>query len=189
MKLLDISEIIPCDLLYETMEFIWAKSLPHQPTLSFPVFPIVSNICLTKWPLPSTHVEIGSLLLLTLLTLGHTSCFGVHRSPWLRLITVRSKFSPPYFLFFSPVRAAFGGYLLPPVLSYSQVNSSLLRKSLSPIHVFSNSLPPSPFSSLPCFHRKIPSTDFFILSINQLIRPLSPVFAAISPERRAAPVT
>lgn len=89
----------------------------------------------------------------------HKLFWGRWVTPWLGLVSASSKFSPPYLPFLSPGSPAFWGHLLPLTLSYYQVNSFLLRKSLSSIQVFSNSLPPSPLSFLPHFHRKIPPRD------------------------------
>lgn len=166
MKRLDISHIIPYDLLFATMEFmskISAKSAWPSPLASLP---IVSKDYSAKRPLP--------LVMLKLAPCSISSLPWSHKlfNPWLKHITVLTKFSPPYF----PPESNILG--LPSLLCSLRFQGDSL--------ILSHSIPPSPFSSLPHFHRKPLPQRIFILSIS---RPdLSFPFAAVFSEPRAAPV-
>lgn len=116
---------------------------------------------------------------------SHKLSWGRQVTPWLGLITNQV---PSFILSLLPSESNILRLPSPSVLSYSQVNSFLLKKSPTPIYI-SNSLPLHLFLPCPVSIGKSLTQKFFILSINQPSRLPSLLLATVSSEPRAAPVT
>lgn len=136
---------------------------------AYPFFPCASlsvacSIRLAKRPLPFTCAETGCLLLLTLLPLGHTSCFGVGSYGLIQVLSclLPCLLSSEYNIL---------GLPSPSCPCLFPGDPFLLRKSRSPVRMFSY--------FLPHFHRKAPPTEV----PHSLCRPPKQTVATRLPDR------